>query len=207
MGSRGPRLMIAAAAALLLAACTETGTPVATDPPSVGQPTSGGPTTTPTSARPTAPPVTRPADKDITAVDPCQVARDLRPADFGIARAGDGYGDDSIPFPGSRTCTMTSVDANLILGVDAVVTKGFDAHVGATNGQVARVPVAGYPGAVIRPVRPTSCFAAVDVKDGQMLLVQLTIAQPDRQPPHPQDELCATVPRIAEAAMKVVIGG
>lgn len=192
MGSTAARLGVAVAATAALSACS-------------GVDTMGAARPLPTRVATTTPAAERPAVRDLADVDPCRLARASRPRDFGIDQATDGAAHDSDAFPGSRACTITGVAGNLTLGVHAVVGEGVDDYTGLTAAEVTRMEVAGLPAAVVRPRRPTSCFAVVDVAEDQMLFFQLTVNDPAGEPEHPQDELCATAPRVAEAGTRALL--
>ena len=202
--------------ALALTGCTrpETGRPVAADRPAAN-PTDPTKTTNPTNptnptktvrstSRTGGPGATRPRPIDLTAVDPCALLRDLRPADFGIDMEGAGTGGVSYAFPGSPDCFASGLRANIGIGVTAVRNLGVDTLVDGANAQVARADVAGYRFATLRPASPRACFAAVDVNDGQLLY--LTLSSGTREPLTPQDTMCAMLPRIAGTALRVLAG-
>jgi hypothetical protein len=204
MGTNAARLAVAAFAALALTACSE--------PPPAPQTTT--PKTSESSEAPsptkktTAPPkVDRPADKDLSTVMPCDVAKALKPADFGIDQRVDGLADDSSAvFPGSKSCTVRGDKSNLILGIDAVVTEGFASYTSTVVGEVEPVKIEGYPAAIVKGrANGSVCFAVVDTKDGQMMYFQVMVANRQTQPVTPHAELCAKVSKIAEAGMKVVL--
>jgi hypothetical protein len=137
----------------------------------------------------------------------CQVLKQVRPQDFGIDFDGDGLGGESDVFPGSKDCFADGIEANLGLTLTAVTSDGFDSYTGSVNADITPGQAAGYPLAVLRSRRSAnSCFAVVDVADGQMLHVNLGVTNEGRQPVTPQDTLCQTVPKIAEAAMAVLVG-
>lgn len=203
MRSFGP--LLAAVCLVALAGCAEAspGRPVAgpTDRPPASTSTSD----TETPARPTSAPPTganRPKAIDMAPVDPCQLLRDVRPADFGIDMATQGTGGVSSVFPGSKDCFASGIKANMGLGLTAVVNEGFDSYTGSVRAEVVSGEVAGFPFALVRPQRPQSCFGVVDVNDGQMLY--LSLGTGSGEPPTPQDKMCQLVPKIAEVAMKVL---
>ncbi|MBC6446702.1 DUF3558 family protein [Actinokineospora xionganensis] len=210
MGTNAARLAVTAVtafAALALTACSEP-----TPAPQTGSPRTSESTETttdkpsPTKKTTTPPKVDRPADKDLSAIKPCDVANGLKPADFGIDQRTQGREGKSAPFPGSLTCTIVGDKANLILSVDAVVTEGFASYTSSVVGNVVPTKIAGYPAAVVEgKAGGIACFTVVDTKDGQMMQFQLTVTNPDRQPVTPHAELCTKVAKIAEAGMKVVL--
>ncbi|MDQ3576800.1 MAG: DUF3558 domain-containing protein [Actinomycetota bacterium] len=208
MGNRTPRLAIAAATVFLIAGCSD---PVAvpplsntrtatTEPASPVAPTTSRTVSTSSSSVPS----TRPADIDLTAVDPCGLATGIDPASFGlkIDPGSKPRPGESAPFPGSKICTVSARKSNVILGIELVTTEGFTSYTGSIIGTVEPTSVAGYPAALIRNKPGTSCFSVVDVKDGQMLYIQATVGDPKDQPPQPQDALCDLASKITEAGMK-----
>ncbi|WP_436492785.1 DUF3558 family protein [Actinokineospora sp. HUAS TT18] len=207
MGTLAPRIAALFFSALALTACTTTDP----TPTPVPQPTTDAPeptkTTSKTATTSKKPTVARPADKDIKAVDPCQVAAVVKAPELGINPEIDGRASDSDVFPGSKSCTTEGHKANLVVGVEAVVTQGVAEWTNGLDVTVTPLTIEGYPAAVVRPKRPTSCFAVVDVNDGQMMFFQLTVGAPDRQPVTSLDDLCAKAQKIAETGMKVVLAG
>lgn len=204
MGTNAARLAVTAFAALALTACSEPAPAPQTSPPSTSESTDKP---SPTKKTTTPPKVDRPADKDLSAVMPCDVAKALKPADFGIDQRVDGLPDDSSGvFPGSKGCTVRGDKSNLILGLVAVVSEGVASYTSSVVGEIEQVKIEGYPAAIIKgkPNGPV-CFAVVDTKDGQMMHFQLMVANTQLQPVTPHAELCAKVAKIAEAGMKVVL--
>ncbi|CRK60437.1 hypothetical protein [Alloactinosynnema sp. L-07] len=187
-----------------MTACTTidpTPTPVPQPTTSASEPTS---TTKKTTAKPTK---ARPANKDISAVQPCQVAAVVKAPEFGINPEVDGRASDSGSFPGSKGCTVVGFKANLTVGVETVVSQGLDEWTDGIVGTVTPFTVEGYPAALVHTKKTVSCFAVVDVNDGQMMFFQLLVGSPDRQPVTSLDELCAKVRKIAESGTKVVLAG
>lgn len=203
MGTNAARLAVTAFAALALTACSEPAPAPQTSPPSTSESTEKP---SPTKKTTTPPKVDRPADKDLSAVKPCAVANGLKPADFGIDQRIDGREGKSAVFPGSLTCTIVGDKANLILGVETVVTEGFASYTSSVVGNVVPMKIEGYPAAIVEGRSTGStCFTVVDTKDGQMMYFQLSVNNTTRQPVTPHAELCAKVAKIAEAGMKVVL--
>lgn len=204
MGTNAARLAVTAFTALALTACSEPAPAPQTSPPSTSESTDKS---SPTKKTTTPPKVDRPADKDLSAVMPCEVAKALKPADFGIDQVADGLPDDSSAvFPGSKACTVRGDKSNLILGIDAVVTEGFASYTSSVVGDVEPLKIEGYPAAIVKgKANGSTCFAVVDTKDGQMMYFQLMVANRQSQPVTPHAELCAKVAKIAEAGMKVVL--
>ncbi|MGH3862020.1 DUF3558 family protein [Actinokineospora sp.] len=204
MGTTATRLAVTAFAALTLTACSEPpSAPPQTSPPPTSESTAKP---SPTKKTTTPPKVDRPADKDLSAIKPCDVANGLKPADFGLDQRVEGREIKSAVFPGSLSCTILGDKANLILGVDVVVTEGVASYTSSVIGNIVPTKIAGYPAAIVEGTAGGSvCFTVVDTKDGQMMYFQLTVTNRTRQPVTPHAELCAKVSKIAEAGMKVVL--
>jgi hypothetical protein len=205
MGKIGGLASIAAAAvvAVAVAGCgnPQPGRPVAAAAvTTTDEPTTTGRTVTTT----TTTSVSRPKPLDMRAVDPCALLRDMRPADFGIDMKDAGIGGESSIFPGSKDCFTFGHEAHTGLGLTAAVNQGFDSYVGAVRATIARSDLAGYRFAQVRPANPESCFAVVDVNDGQLLYLSTISGAID--PVTPQDTLCGLLPTAAGAALRVLAG-
>jgi len=75
---------------------------------------------------------------------------------------------------------------------------------GARVGEVTPVSVVGFPAVEVRDesLTPPYCAVAVDVADGQQLLV---VNSPSRTQPASTDEQCASAVMYAEAAMQTLV--
>lgn len=182
---------------LLLAGCTanESGTPTAGEEPTTTT------TTTSTSTSTTEAGSARPRDIDMAGVDVCELVSALPLASFGLDQDRPPTGGDSTLFPGSKDCFANGIDANLALTVTAVVDWGAAEYAEGANADVSATEVDGFPLRVLKPTAPDSCFGALDVADGQMLLVNYGLSAPGSEPVTPQATLCERVPQIAAAAL------
>jgi hypothetical protein len=90
--------------------------------------------------------------------------------------------------------------------VSNVTTVGIELF---TSGELAATvrpaEVWGFPAVIATPTRFTEwCMAIVDVAPGQLLEIQF--ADGGRQPPIPQSQLCQDSERVADAAMRTLLG-
>jgi hypothetical protein len=162
-------------------------------PPSTG-------TTTKTST--SKPPVSRPKSIDLSGTDGCKIIGQLPANDFGIQGRNPQL-LKSLSFNNASDCIVVAPDANLTLSVTTVTNVDAEEFASGAHGEVTRVTVAGFPAfTVTLPTYPASCFAGVNVSDGQMLYLQWRYSRSENIPA--PTELCANAQRAATAAMKVL---
>ncbi|MFI9811132.1 DUF3558 domain-containing protein [Saccharothrix variisporea] len=180
------------AAVLLLAGCSESTT---------GSPTAGSPTgeTTASSGKPTSTskePAKRPKTINLKDVDPCTLLTDAQRKDIGLDRP---------PLAGTSTvfrspsCSFNREDRTWGATVTTATTSGIEFYTdGSFDVEMQRLQVAGFP-AVLggAPDQKTSCYAAVDVSDGQVLALQATSIDEKV----PQGRLCELVQQVAAATV------
>ncbi|SDI62815.1 Protein of unknown function [Actinokineospora alba] len=208
MGTNAARLAVSsvtAFAALALTACSEPTPAPVTTTPKTSESTETTDKPSPTKKTTAPPKVDRPADKDLSAVNPCDVMNTLKLSDYGMDNQVPGFQKESSIFPGSQGCTAAGITSNLTVGIESVVTQGMKSWVEGANGETKQIKIEGYPAATVAPKRGISCYAVVDTKDGQMMFFQLLVSNDSRQPVTPQPELCTRVVKMAEAGMKVVL--
>lgn len=157
----------------------------------------GGPASS-TSAAPSSGP-NRPKKIDLTGQDACQFGRKLPLAELGFDIGKVSGPSTSGSFPGNTECLFDGIAGGPGLLVTPVTNEGMDSYLPTTADEVTEVEIEGFPGAVVKPLRTrTACFGVVDVAEGQLLSVKVSNAF---GPEVPQDKLCASIPRIAAAAV------
>jgi hypothetical protein len=196
-------------AVLLVAGCSNTepgtataaGTTTTTTSPTSSAPSSTTSTTTTT----TTTSVSRPKSIDLRGTDGCKIINGMPGQDFGWQGTTPDL-QDSLTFPGMKDCIVDAPKAALTFGVETVTNTGvqdFTAGGSDAKRQITPITVAGFPAFILTTAGiKASCFAGVDVSDGQMLYMQWRYSTPDNIPA--PAELCAKVTKAAEAAMKVL---
>lgn len=177
---------------VLLTACSPT--PV-TPPP--GVPADPIPATSP-----------RPRDIDISGILPCELLTSAQRTELGL----DGEprlnsGNDAL-FGQARRCDIRRFDAGpaVRFRITLAVEYGIERLLGpGTTAGVEPIEVAGYPAVLSPPPSsmPDNCLVAVDVSARQM--VGVLLADGGNDPQIPLDQLCADVPRYAEAVMTTLL--
>lgn len=202
---RWHRGTVTAAALLIIGGCAnpQTGTPVAKVMPTSSTAASDRSPASPPSSIGQRP-VSRPRSLDLHGVEPCSLLRAAQPARFGVALTGNGLAGHSEVFPGSRDCHYSDIRANLTVGLTTVMNEGFESYVDTVDATVVAKEATGYRFAIVRPDRAGSCFAVVDVSEGQMLYLSLVsgFGEPTTSP----ETVCQTVSRITEAVVQVMVG-
>ena len=176
---------------VLLTACSPT--PIAPPPGTPADPTTA---------------LARPRDIDISGVLPCELLTPAQRAELGL----DGEprlnsGTDAL-FGQARRCDIRRFDAGPAVrfritlaaeyGIERLLGPGIAAG-------VEPIEVVGFPAVLSPPPSsmPDNCLVAVDVSAGQM--VGVLLADGGNDPQIPLDQLCADVPRYAEAVMTTLL--
>jgi len=189
-----PCLIVAGivAAVTALAGCTaqSSGSP---KPGDTTTSTGSDPATTPTSVEPTG---ERPSEIILDGKDPCALIPQSDWPQLGIERQGSPSEDPTFKSP---QCYFSGVGQ-----VTVVVTEGVEAWDGRTQSVdiTEADPIEGYPTITMwNKIDERSCYAAVDVADGQNLM---TTAAPD--PSNPEEpEACDLAYRMAISAISTLI--
>lgn len=191
-----------AALAAVLAGCTS-----ATN----GLPNAGSTTTTTTGGT-SGPPLLnnnstitfapRPRDLPLTGVDPCSLLTSPQQAQLQV-RPGVHAHPDDIVFRGSPICSFPFGvrGPGLAYAIEPVTSQGIKYWLDPTLADTLKqVTIAGYPAldltAKFNPSTDNQCETAVDVANGQLLLV-------DYAPPagRPNSEACTQTENVAAAAV------
>jgi hypothetical protein len=181
----------------LVVACTACGTS-----------TAGAPTAAPGSSAAAPTTSSRPRDIKIDGVDPCSLlTTDVR-TELGFKGQPERSASPSSLYGGQvDDCGgVGSTPARAVgVGIALVTSTGIERFADPTL-RLRTVPAetAGFPALVVYPERFTDfCMIAVDVAPGQLIEVQFSDIK--KSPPIPQDELCRSGLRIAEAGMRYLL--
>lgn len=147
----------------------------------------------------------RPVAVSVAKVDPCGLLTAEQRVQYGLdsePSTGTQPSEDNAPM-----CGYFNNDAGGGLGVSFVpsTVNGIGVWLdGSRGGTVTPVMVAGFPAVEIRDesLDPPYCAVAVDVADGQHLLVANS---PSVTNPASTDEQCAAAAMYAEAAMQTLV--
>jgi hypothetical protein len=202
-------LRIAFASLLLVAGCStiESGEPKAIDDPATetGEPTGTAEPTTesgePTSSTTEGP--KRPKDIDVSAIDPCTVVKKLPTRSYGLD--GKPYGGKGYVSPGAKDCGVTGFDTNVSLLITLVPDMGASEYIEAEPAKLTEYDAQGFPLSVLDRQRlPLTCLGALDVHDGQFILITYGASSEDRQPRMPKAKACTTVTMIAASVVSAL---
>ncbi len=145
----------------------------------------------------------RPVAVPLGGVDPCTVLTPEQLAQFGLD--SDPGRDFQPSEDNAETCTYRNDDTRAGARVIPSIANGIGVWLDGTRGGVAsHIKVAGFRGVEIRDesLDPPYCAVAVDVADGQQLIVA---SSPSFTEPAPIDEQCASAVMYAEAAMQTLV--
>ncbi len=184
--------MSALAAGLFLTGCT-------TESPGDPQPDSSADKTSGTSASPTTTGSSRPKEIKLDGLDPCKALTVEQMKQLSVSKPEvqennlSGIGKFSL-------CDYASdTSARFGYGVGLVTSKGIEHWQGNGNVDVERTEVSGYPAAqvVLSGTGTVMCTIAVDVADGQQLLVDFNPVGDD----YSQEKMCQNAKKAAELAL------
>ncbi|MGW4109610.1 DUF3558 domain-containing protein [Actinosynnema sp. NPDC004786] len=185
-------LALAVAASLLLVGCTA-------EEPGDPRPSSGDGSASSTSAAPTTTRSSRPEEIKLDGLDPCQTLTAEQMKQLSVAKPElqeqelGGLGK----FP---LCDYSSTSAPRFgYGVGLVTGKGIEHWQGNGNVDVEHTEVSGYPAAqvVLSGTDDVMCSIAVDVADGQQLLVDFNPLGDE----YSQEQMCQNAKKAAELAL------
>ncbi|XVS64266.1 DUF3558 domain-containing protein [Actinosynnema sp. CA-299493] len=185
-------LVLAVAASLLLVGCTA-------EEPGDPRPSSGDGSTSSASEAPTTTRSSRPEAIKLDGLDPCQALTADQMKQLAVAEPElqetelSGLGK----FP---LCDYSSTSSPRFgYGVGLVTSKGIEHWQGNGNVDVERTEVSGYPAAqvVLSGTDDVLCSIAVDVADGQQLLVDFNPLGDEFS----QDKMCQNAKKAAELAL------
>lgn len=190
ISTRWSALAASLSAVLVLTGCIQTsaGTPMPDDSAT----TSSEPNTTPSTE-----PSERPREINLNGKDPCAIPQADWPK-FGIERAGDPdehsvFKSPDCYYSGDRAGNVTLV---LTAGIEIWTEDRYNAEIEDAE------PIDGFPTITIASnVDRRTCFAVVDVADGQFLM---TTVSPDPDDPS-NPERCDLAYQLAESAMKTLV--
>lgn len=185
-------LVLAVAASLLLVGCTA-------EEPGDPRPGSGDGSTSGTSDAPTTTRSSRPKEIKLDGLDACQVLTADQMKQLSVAepvlQEQDLSGIGEFPL-----CDYSSTSLPRFgYGVGLVTSKGIEHWQGNGNVDVERTEVSGYPAAqvVLTGTDNVMCSVAVDVADGQQLLVDFNPLGDDFS----QEQMCQNAKKAAELAL------
>lgn len=185
-------LSLAVAASLFLVGCTA-------EEPGDPRPSSGDGSTSSKSGAPTTTRASRPAAIKLDGLDPCRSLTDDQMKQLSVAKPElleqDLSGIGKFPL-----CDYSSTSLPRFgYGVGLVTSKGIEHWQGNGNVDVERTEVSGYPAAqvVLTGTNDVMCSIAVDVADGQHLLVDFNPLGDDFS----QDKMCQNAKKAAELAL------
>jgi len=184
--------VLAVAVGAALAGC-------ATDEPGEPRPGPGTESTSSSAASPTTGTASRPKDIKLDGLDPCKVLTTEQMNQLSVVETDpqetDLSGIGSFPL-----CDYsTRGTPRFGYGVGLVTSKGVEHWQGNGNVDVTRIEVSGYPAAqlVLTGTGNVMCSVAVDVADGQQLLVDFNPTGDD----YSQDQMCQNAQKAAELAL------
>jgi hypothetical protein len=182
----------AVVASLVLVGCT-------TEKPGDPRPSSGDGSTSSTSEAPTSTESSRPKAIKLDGLDPCEALTADQMKQLSVAKPTlqeqDLSGLGTFPL-----CDYSSTKSPLYgYGVGLVTSKGIEHWKGSGNVDVSRTEASGYPAAqvVLSGTDNVMCSIAVDVADGQQLLVDFNPVGDD----YSQEEMCQNAKKAAELAL------
>lgn len=184
---------IAVSATLALAGCTQTsaGTPGPDD--SSTSSSEPGTSDIPSSTEPST---ERPREIDLQGKDPCGLIPQSDWPEFGIERPGKQSEEPNFKSP---SCYYSSVgDVTLVVteGIEAWQQRTQDVEINAAKA------IDEFPTITIwNKVERHSCYTAVDVMDGQYVLVTASSVEADVD----KAETCDRSYRLAESAMRTLV--
>ncbi|MEU4741296.1 DUF3558 domain-containing protein [Actinosynnema sp. NPDC023658] len=184
-------LVCAVAASLVLLGCTA-------EEPGDARPTGGGSTSS-APEPPTSSNSSRPKEIKLDGLDPCQVLTTDQMKQLSVSEP-DLQENDLSGLGKFPLCDYSSNGTPRFgYGVGLVTSKGIDHWQGNGNVDVERTEVSGYPAAqvVLSGTDNVMCSIAVDVADGQQLLVDFNPLADD----YPQDKMCQNAKKAAELAL------
>lgn len=187
---------------LLITGCTEKSDGQATPDPGAGSSsqTSEPPTTSSAGASPTVEIPPRPRDISLDGLDPCTLFTDPQRAELNAndVDAGIAGGEH---YDGMKECVL-SVDAQepfYEYNAVAVTFEGVEVwFAGDRNADVELISISGFAAAefTFRGVQDVSCTLAIDVADGQYLMVEMMPVSE-----FTQDQICQMSEQAAEMAV------
>ncbi len=179
------------AAVLLLAGCSEstTGSPTAGSTTGESTQSSGKPTST------SKEPAKRPKTINLKDVDPCTLLTDAQRGELGLDRPPQ---KSTSTVHQSPTCGFDRSDRTWGTTVVTATKAGVEFYTdGSFDAEAQQLQVAGFPAVLAStPKQKTSCWVAVDVSDGQMVVAQTTSVNGDVE----QGRLCELAQQVAGAA-------
>jgi hypothetical protein len=185
-------LVLALAAGLSLAGCTA-------EEPGDPRPTSGDGSTSSTSESPTTTRSSRPKEIKLDGLDPCKALTADQMKDLSVTKPelqeNDLSGIGKFPL-----CDYAGIGSPRFgYGIGMVTSAGIEHWQGNGNVDVERTEVSGYPAArlVLSGTSTVMCSIAVDIADGQQLLVDFNPIGDD----YPQDKMCQNAKKAAELAL------
>ncbi len=143
----------------------------------------------------------RPREIKIDGVDPCSLIRTSDYPDFYLDEAGVEHQDKTFD---AAECAWDGTDIGYF-AVLLVTTGGVEMWLDGSTSAHGRAadPIDGFPVVtVLRPEDENSCFAAVDVADGQQLLAQVGI---DNSKLSSVPPVCDVAHRFASSAMSTLV--
>jgi hypothetical protein len=141
----------------------------------------------------------RPRDIRLDDVDPCALVPASDYPEFSLDQPGKPDEGDEDP-----KCLWMGETGYFSTGL--IMSEGVEALFEDRHGEAADTdPVEGFPAyTVTLPDDDNACFVAVDVADGQYLLVQVGL---DHAPAENQPSVCDTAHRFAASAMGSLVDG
>ncbi|MFJ6670706.1 DUF3558 domain-containing protein [Actinosynnema sp. NPDC091369] len=184
--------MLALATGLLVAGCTA-------EEPGDPRPTTGAGSTSSASGSPTTTRSARPKEIKLDGLDPCKALSADQMTELAVTepepQENDLSGIGKFPL-----CDYTGIGSpRRGYGIGLVTSAGIEHWQGSGNVDVERTEVSGYPAAqvVLTGTNDVMCSIAVDVADGQHLLVDFNPLGDDFS----QDKMCQNAKKAAELAL------
>jgi hypothetical protein len=144
----------------------------------------------------------RPRDLPLNGVDPCSLLTPAQRAEFGLDGLASPGNTSNALFAG-RACDISGYEPREIdVGLTLALRNGIDDLIAGVRDELTPTTILDFPAVIARPPVKDACSVDIDVADGQFLDVALFDA--GKNPPIPQDQLCADAIRIAEAALRTL---